>query len=50
MLSLKLSVQMQVLKEKQKQIEELKNTRIKEIQQLIAAFSTTIQAETPQVS
>lgn len=43
----KLSLQMQELKEKQKKIEALKEERITEIRQLIAAFSSTVPAETP---
>lgn len=44
----KLGLQMQELKEKQKKIEALKEERIAEIRQLIAAFTPTI-AENPQV-
>ena len=43
----KLSVQMQNLKAKQKEIEALKDKRIAEIRSLIEAFGATISAETP---
>lgn len=46
----KLGLQMQELKGKQKKIEALKEERIAEIRQLIAAFSSTVPAEAPQAT
>ena len=45
----KLGLEMQALKEKQKQIATLKETRIDEIKSLVEAFGSSTPAENPQV-